>query len=88
MQLWYTDEASAGGTLPELCTVCNWYDLFCSHDPSFGYHPEPIKSCVVLMNDGGMKLLRFRGSNGTCIDFYVVGFIGSCSKRVVGYVMS
>ena len=44
-QLWYADDASAGGTLSELR---NWFDLLCSRGPSFGYHPEPTKSFVVV----------------------------------------
>ena len=39
------DDASAGGTLPELH---NWFDLLCSCGPCFGYHPEPTKSFVVV----------------------------------------
>ena len=46
-QLWYTDDASASGTLPELC---NWFNLLCSCGPSFGYHPEPTKSFVIINN--------------------------------------
>ena len=33
------------GTLPELR---NWFNPLCSHGPSFGYHPEPTKSFVVV----------------------------------------
>ena len=44
-QLWYADDASAGGTLSELR---KWFDLLCSRGPSFGYHPEPTKSFVVI----------------------------------------
>ena len=41
-QLWYADDASAGGTLPELR---EWFNLLCSRGPAFGYHPEPTKFC-------------------------------------------
>ena len=37
-QLWYADDVSASGTLPELH---NWFNL-CSCDPNFGYRPEPM----------------------------------------------
>ena len=44
-QLWYADDASASGALPELC---NWFNQLCSYGPSFGYYPEPTKSFVVV----------------------------------------
>ena len=44
-QLWYVDDASAGGTLPELRI---WFNLLCSRGPSFGYHPESTKSFAVV----------------------------------------
>ena len=44
-QLWHADDASAGGTLPELH---NWFNLLCSFGPSFGYYPEPTKSFVAV----------------------------------------
>ena len=73
--------------MPELC---NWFDLLCSRGPSFGYHPEPTKSFVVvneqwrseavaILGDLGIQVVtghRFRG-----------GFLGSHSERDE-YVMS
>jgi len=44
-QLWYANDASASGTLPELR---NWLNLLCSRGPGFGYYPEPTKSFVVV----------------------------------------
>ena len=45
-QLWYADDASTSGTLPELR---NWFNQLCSsYGPSFGYYPEPTKSFVVI----------------------------------------
>ena len=44
-QLWYADDASAGGTLLELH---DWFNLLRSHGPAFGYYPEPTKSFIVV----------------------------------------
>jgi len=51
MQLWYADDASAGGSLLDLR---DWFSLLCSRGPAFGYFPEPTKSFVVVSE-------RFRG---------------------------
>jgi len=44
-QLWYADDASAGGSLSDLQ---EWFSLLCSRGPAFGYFPEPTKSFVVV----------------------------------------
>ena len=44
-QLWYTDDASAGGLLRDLR---EWFLLLCSHGPKFGYFPEPSKCFIVV----------------------------------------
>ena len=44
-QLWYADDASCNGTLPELR---NWFNQLCLCGPSFGYYSEPTKGCVVV----------------------------------------
>ena len=44
-QLWYTDDASAGGLLRDLR---EWFLLLCSHGPKFGHFPEPSKYFIVV----------------------------------------
>ena len=44
-QLWYADDASAGGLLSDLL---DWFTLLCSKGPSFGYPPKPTKCFVVV----------------------------------------
>jgi len=80
-QLWYADDASAGGTLLELR---DWFNLLRLCGPAFGYYPEPTKSFIVvnecwrndtdaLFGDLGVQVVtghRFLG-----------GFIGSQWER-------
>ena len=80
-QLWYADDASAGGTLSELH---NWFDLLCSRGPSFGYHPEPTKSFVVVNEQWRSEAVTIFGNLGIQIvtgHRFLGGFLGSCSKR-------
>ena len=44
-QLWYADDASAGGLLPDLH---EWFSLVCSRGPAFRYFLEPRKSVLVV----------------------------------------
>ena len=44
-QLWYADDASAGGTLSQLH---DWFNLLHLHGPTFGYYPEPTKSFIFV----------------------------------------
>ena len=46
-QLWYADDASAGGTLPALY---DWFSLLCDRGPTYGYYPEPTK-CVIVVDE-------------------------------------
>ena len=43
-QLWYADDASAGGLLKDLQEQ---FLLLCSHEADFGYFLEPLKCFVV-----------------------------------------
>ena len=85
-QLYYVDDASAGGTLSELH---DWFDLLCSHGPTFGYHPELTKSFVFVHE-------RCRSEAVTIFDLgiqvltghrFLSGFLGSHNERDE-YVMS
>ena len=44
-QIWYADDASAGGCLKD---IYEWFSLLCSRGPAFGYFSEPTKSFVVV----------------------------------------
>ena len=44
-QSWYADDASAGGTVPDLR---RWWDKLQSIGPLFGYHPNPCKTWLVV----------------------------------------
>jgi len=80
-QLWYADDASAGGSISELH---EWFSLVCSSGPAFGYFPEPRKSILVvnehfrteaetMFSDLGVRVVtgnRFLG-----------GFIGDLSDQ-------
>ena len=57
-------DASAGGTLPELH---NQFDLLCSRGPSFGYHPEPTKSFVVVNEQQRNEAVAIFGDLGIAI---------------------
>ena len=57
-------DASAGGTLPEMR---NWFDLVCSHGPSFGYHPEPTKNFVVVNEQWRSAAVAIFGGLGIVI---------------------
>ena len=82
-QLWYADDASAGGTLPELR---NWFNLLCSRGPSFGYHPEPTKSFVVVNDQWKNEAAAIFGDHDLGIQVvtghrFLGGFIASHSER-------
>ena len=86
-QLWYADDASAGGTLAELH---NWFNLLCSHGPSYGYHPQPTKSFVVINDRWKNEAAAIFGDLGIQVVIghrFFGGFIGSYSERDE-YIMS
>ena len=39
-QVWYADDASAGGSLRD---ILDWFSLLCSRGPAFGYFPVAFK---------------------------------------------
>ena len=44
-QVWYADDASACGRLVH---IRQWFDLLLQRGPSFGYHPNPKKSSLIV----------------------------------------
>ena len=86
-QLWYADNVSASGTLPELC---NWFSLLCSRGSGFGYYPEPKTSFVVVNERWRSDVVAIFGNLGVQVVTgyrFLDGFIGRRSERD-GYVMS
>ena len=45
LQLWYADDAAAGGTLRDML---KWWSMLCETGPLYGYHPKPSKSWVIV----------------------------------------
>jgi len=87
MQLWYADDASAGGSLSDLR---DWFSLLCSCGPSFGYFPEPTKSFVVVSESFRGEAEAVFGGLGIRVvtsHRFLRGFIGSLSARD-DYVLS
>jgi len=80
-QLWYADDTSASGTLPELR---NWFNLLCSCGPSFSYYPEPTKSFAVVNEQWTGEAAAIFSDLGVQVETghrYLGGFIGSRSER-------
>ena len=44
-QIWYADDAAAGGKLDD---IQKWWTKLCKLGPTFGYHPKPSKSWVIV----------------------------------------
>ena len=44
-QVWYADDAAACGSI---CFLREWWNELCTVGPSFGYHPNPSKSWLIL----------------------------------------
>jgi len=80
-QLWYADDASAGGSLSDLR---EWFSLLCSRGPAFGYFPEPTKSFVVVSERFKGETEAVFGGLGVRVvtgHRFLGGFIGSLSGR-------
>ena len=80
-QLWYADDASAGGLLSDLR---DWFSLLCSRGPRYGYFPEPSK-CFVVVAPSRLSLAReVFGDLGVRVvtgHRFLGGFIGDSGDR-------
>ena len=86
-QLWYADDASAGGALSDLR---DWFNLLRSRGPAFGYFPEPTKSFVVVSEQWKSDATAIFGDLGVQVVTgrrFLGGFIGSQTGREE-YVLS
>ena len=76
-QLWYADDASAGGSLSDLH---KWFLLLCSCGPYFGYFPELSKYLLLLHPPDCMRLAKeIFGDSGIQVvtgHWFLSGFIG------------
>jgi len=80
-QLWYADDAFAGGSLSDLH---EWFSLLCSCGPAFGYFPEPTKNFVVVSERFMGEVEAVFGGFGVHVvtgHRFLGGFIGSLSAR-------
>ena len=68
----------------------NWFNVLCSRGPSFGYHPEPTKSFIVVDERWRSEAVAVFGDLGVQVvtgHRFLDGFIGSQSEKDE-YVMS
>ena len=82
-QVWYADDASAGGSLRD---ILDWFSLLCSRGPAFGYFPEPSKRFVVVgehCKSEAEALFRDLGVIVVTGHRYLGGFIGDLNQRNV-----
>ena len=82
-QIWYADDASAGGSLED---IHEWFSLLCSQGPAFGYFPEPSKSFVVIdeyCKTKAENLFHDLGVQVVTSHSYLGGFIGDLHDRDV-----
>ena len=82
-QVWYADDASAGGSLHD---IRDWFSLLCSRGPAFGYFPEPSKSFVVVgehCRSEAEALFQGLGVHVVTGHRYLGGFIGDLNQRNV-----
>ena len=80
-QLWYADDASAGGLLPDLH---EWFSLVCSRGPAFGYFPEPRKSVLVVSQNFKMEAEAKFSNLGVKVvtgNRFLGGFVGDLSDQ-------
>ena len=59
MQVWYADDATACGSLSELCL---WWDKLLQFEPAFGNFPNPSKTCLVVKESFYDAAVMFQGS--------------------------
>lgn len=76
-QIWYADDASAGGSLADLY---KWFSRLCDYGPAYGYFPEPTK-CVLVVDecckDRAVDMFCPLGVQVVTGHRYLGGFIGS-----------
>ena len=61
IQVWYADDASAGGTVNE---IFSWWGMLVDHGPKFGYFPKACKSSVIVKKEFEAKALEVFNGTG------------------------
>ena len=62
MQVWLADDASSVGTLIDLKT---WWDMIVAEGIKYGYHVNPIKSCLIIKDPSSMeRAMEIFGESG------------------------
>ena len=60
-QVWFADDATAGGSLTGLR---KWWDILVERGPDYGYHPNPLKTNVVVREESATNAKEvFKGTN-------------------------
>jgi hypothetical protein len=73
-QIWYADDAGAGGTLKLLKA---WWDKINQHGPPLGYHPEASKSWLVVKPEFQSKAQEIFEGTGVKITTEGRKYLGS-----------
>lgn len=73
-QIWFADDASAGGKLSRLRT---WWDLLGTHGPSFGYYLNPCKTWLLTKPDNRREAERLFADTGVQITADGVHHLGA-----------
>ena len=47
-QIWYADDAAAGGKLEK---ILHWWNQLCNAGPWYGYHPKPSKTWLIVKEE-------------------------------------
>ena len=70
-QVWFTDDAAAGGSLVNLH---EWWTALLRQGPSFGYHPNPAKTWLIIKEGNLDQATNIFGSSGVniCISGYLL----------------
>lgn len=93
VQAWYADDDSAGGTVQSLLSY--WEDV-CSFGPSYGYHPNPRKTILLVKPEYEQEAHRLFSPSGVTIttagNRHLGGAVGSAAfcnefmaRRVQGW---
>ena len=60
-QVWFVDDATAGRSLTGLR---KWWDLLVERGPDYGYHPNPLKTNLVVREESATNAKEvFNGTN-------------------------
>ena len=64
-QIWFTDDAAAGGSVPQLK---EWWDKLLELGPAYGYYPNPQKTWLIVKDENeemAKEMFKYSGVNIT-----------------------